>query len=68
MVPPTPTQKVAENQIFHGLFQDTDRTAPVAEVVSQLWAAPISAPAGESGKPSRSGDMTGLFRDTEDGT
>lgn len=56
----------ATNQMFHGLFQDTDRTAPVAAVVSQLWTTP-SAPADGNGaaeQPSRRGDMRNLFSDT----
>ena len=55
----------APNQIFHGLFQDTDRTAPVAAVVSQLWTTP-NAPTdgnGAAGQPSRRGDMRNLFSD-----
>jgi len=55
----------ATNQMFHGLFQDTDRTAPVAAVVSQLWTTP-NAPAdgnGTSGQPARRGDMHNLFSD-----
>jgi hypothetical protein len=38
-----PTAAIAQNrnQMFHGLFQDTDRTAPVAAVVSQLWTTPL---------------------------
>jgi hypothetical protein len=68
MAPPVTAQKVAENQMFHGLFQDSDRTGPVAEVVSQLWTTPLGTPAGEVGKASHSGGMTELFRDTEEGT
>jgi hypothetical protein len=40
---PTPAAQAA-NQMFHGLFQDTDRTAPVAAVVSQLWTTPNALP------------------------
>ena len=60
---PTPAAQAA-NQIFHGLFQDTDRTAPVAAVVSQLWTTP-NAPSdggGATGQPSRR-DMRNLFGD-----
>jgi hypothetical protein len=61
---PTPAAPAA-NQMFHGLFQDTDRTAPVAAVVSQLWTTP-NAPMdgnGATGQPSRRGDMRNLFSD-----
>jgi len=61
---PSPAAQ-ATNQIFHGLFQDTDRTAPVAAVVSQLWTTP-NAPMdgnGASGQPPRRGDMRNLFSD-----
>jgi len=62
---PTPAAQTA-SQIFHGLFQDTDRTAPVAAVVSQLWTTP-NAPMdgnGAAGQPPRGGDMRNLFSDT----
>jgi hypothetical protein len=61
---PSPAAQTA-NQMFHGLFQDTDRTAPVAAVVSQLWTTP-NAPMdgnGASGQPPRRGDMRNLFSD-----
>ena len=60
---PTPAAQAA-NQIFHGLFQDTDRTAPVAAVVSQLWTTP-NAPSdgnGAAAQPSHR-DMRNLFGD-----
>ena len=46
-------------------FQDTDRTAPVAAVVSQLWTTPNAPPDGNgaAGQPSRRGDMRNLFSD-----
>ena len=61
---PTPAAQ-AVNQMFHGLFQDTDRTAPVAAVVSQLWTTPNAPPDGNnpSGQPPRRGDMRNLFSD-----
>jgi len=55
----------AAKQMFHGLFQDTDRTAPVATVVSQLWTTP-NAPTDASGQPARRGDMRNLFSDPGD--
>jgi hypothetical protein len=50
--------------IFHGLFQDTDRAAPVAAVVSQLWTTPnLPADAGEQMQRSRQNGLRGLFQD-----
>ncbi len=66
---PTPVAQAA-NQMFHGLFQDTDRTAPVAAVVSQLWTTPNATPDGNgaSNQPSRRGDMRNLFSDPGPGS
>jgi len=66
---PTPVAAQA-SQIFHGLFQDTGRAAPVAAVVSQLWTTPnalpdgAAAPAGEPGHR----DLRNLFSDPGDKT
>jgi hypothetical protein len=60
---PTPAAQAA-NQMFHGLFQDTDRTAPVAAVVSQLWTTPNALPDGDGAAaqpPHR--DLRNLFGD-----
>jgi hypothetical protein len=69
--PPLPAPAAqAANQMFHGLFQDTDHTAPVAAVVSQLWTTP-NAPTdgnGTAGQPSRRGDMRNLFSDPGQGS
>jgi Transglycosylase SLT domain len=66
---PTPAAQAA-HEIFHGLFQDTDRTAPVAAVVSQLWTTPNAPPDGNgaSSQPSRRGDMRNLFSDPGQGS
>jgi hypothetical protein len=51
--------------MFHGLFQDTDRIAPVAAAIRQLWTTP-NAPTdgnGAGAQPSRRGDMRNLFSD-----
>ena len=60
---PTPVARQA-NQIFHGLFQDTDRAAPVAAVVSQLWTTPNALPetTDNSSEPPRR-DLRNLFSD-----
>ena len=65
---PTPAAQAA-NQIFHGLFQDTDRTAPVAAVVSQLWTTPNAPPDGNgaAAQPSHR-DMRNLFGDPGQGS
>ena len=63
---PTPVAQQA-NGIFHGLFQDTDRTAPVAAVVSQLWTTPNALPDTSDAprQPSRR-DLRNLFSDPGD--
>src|SRR3984957_3520354 len=65
---PTPAAQAA-NQIFHGLFQDTDRTAPVAAVVSQLWTTPNAPPDGNgaAAQPLHR-DMRNLFGDPGQGS
>jgi hypothetical protein len=66
----SPSPAAQANQIFHGLFQDTGRAAPVAAVVSQLWTTP-NAPLdanGAAGQPPRRGDLRSLFSDTEQGS
>jgi hypothetical protein len=63
-----PPRMVSDNQIFHGLFQDTDRTAPVAAIVSQLWTTPLGTPVGASAPGHQSGNALDLFRDTEQGS
>jgi hypothetical protein len=66
-----PTAAAAEaNRIFHGLFQDTDRAAPVAAVVSQLWTTPsaLADTAGDTARPPRHGDLRSLFSDAGEGT
>jgi hypothetical protein len=63
---PTPIVQQS-NQVFHGLFQDTDRAAPVAAVVSQLWTTPNALPetTGDSAPPPRR-DLRSLFSDPGD--
>ena len=59
---------VEQSDIFHGLFSDPGRTAPVAAVVSQLWGANTPTPAGTSGGTAPSaGTMLDLFKDDEGG-
>ncbi len=60
-----PTLKVGDNQVFHGLFADPNRAAPLAPVVSALWGVPNAA-TNRNGtaaqKPAANG-MLDLFRD-----
>ncbi len=51
--------------IFHGLFQDTDRAAPVAAVVSQLWTTPNwpADAAGDQAQRPRQNGLHDLFQD-----
>jgi hypothetical protein len=65
------------HQIFQGLFQDGDRTAPFAPVVSELWGVPKATPAASNASaptpasaPAPAGDnmMLDLFRDPVKGT
>src|SRR6516162_2991346 len=59
-----PTPKADDTQVFHGLFADDYRTAPLAPVVSALWGTP-NAPAlgGAPAQKSQSVGMFDLFRD-----
>jgi hypothetical protein len=66
--PPTPVAQQA-SQIFHGLFQDTDRAAPVAAVVSQLWTTPNALPDSSTDAPGEAAhhrDLRSLFSDPGD--
>ncbi|HWW35072.1 MAG TPA: hypothetical protein VNZ23_07505 [Xanthobacteraceae bacterium] len=59
-----PTLKADDTQVFHGLFADDHRTAPLAPVVSALWGAPkAAAPSGAPARKSLSGGMLDLFKD-----
>jgi Transglycosylase SLT domain len=54
-----------KQQVFHGLFVDGGRAAPLAPVVSALWGVPNAAPSGSgtaSQKPVANG-MLDLFKD-----
>ena len=54
----TPQHVAQDPEMFHGLFQDTGRTSPVAAVVSQLWGVPNpTSPA--------TGGALDLFRDSQ---
>jgi len=39
-----PAPKAPVPQVFHGLFADANRTAPLAPLVSALWGVPSAAP------------------------
>jgi hypothetical protein len=57
-----PTAKAYDNQVFHGLFSDANRTAPLAPVVSALWGVP-NASAGGAASQKSSNAMLDLFKD-----
>jgi hypothetical protein len=59
-----PTPRAEDTQVFHGLFADDHRTAPLAPVVSALWGTPKAA-ASSSAPAQRyqSGGMLDLFKD-----
>jgi hypothetical protein len=58
-----PQSKQKENDIFHGLFQDSGRNGPVAQVVSQLWGIGSGSPRPSEAAPSGAAGMRDLFRD-----
>jgi hypothetical protein len=61
----------AENhQIFHGLFQDTDRASPAASLVSELWttSAAISGVEGTRAPQPVSAGLRDLFKDPAQGS
>ena len=61
----TPPQPAHDEQVFHALFTDRNRNAPLAPVVSALWGAP-SATANGTGVTApklSSGGMLNLFTD-----
>jgi hypothetical protein len=59
-----PTPKADDTQVFHGLFADDHRTAPLAPVVSARWGAPKVATSGAPpAQKSQSVGMFDLFRD-----
>jgi hypothetical protein len=67
-----PAEVPPGNQIFHGLFSDSGRGAPVASVVSQLWTspnAPAVAPGAAAPAPaSTAGSLLDLFKDNGEGS
>ncbi len=62
----TPPPASPGAQVFHGLFQDSDRTGPVASLVRQLWGVPDSRP-GSGPSPSPPGGTFDLFKDNVQG-
>jgi len=61
-------QPASDRAVFRGLFQDTDRPAPLAATVSELWGVPSAKPGADSasGSTSGSGSMLDLFKDSEE--
>jgi len=60
-----PKAATGDAQVFHGLFQDPNRTAPVAPLVSALWNGPgaASSEAGASAQQPKFNGMLDLFKD-----
>jgi len=60
-----PKAATGDAQVFHGLFQDPNRTAPVAPLVSALWNGPgaASSGAGASAQQPKFNGMLDLFKD-----
>ncbi len=60
-----PKAATGDGQVFHGLFQDPNRTTPVAPLVSALWNAPDAAAsaAGTSAQRPKFNGMLDLFKD-----
>ena len=59
-----PDYKPEDSAIFHGLFADGHRVAPLAPVVSALWSAPGATPAAATTTPKPGANLIiDLFRD-----
>jgi len=60
-----PKAATGDGQVFHGLFQDPNRTAPVAPLVSALWNGPgaASSETGASAQQPKFNGMLDLFKD-----
>lgn len=62
-----PKAATADGQVFHGLFQDPNRTTPVAPLVSALWNGPGAASSGTgasaSAQQAKFNGMLDLFKD-----
>ena len=60
-----PKAATGDGQVFHGLFQDPNRTTPVAPLVSALWNGPgaASSGAGASAQQPKFNGMLDLFKD-----
>jgi hypothetical protein len=68
--PPAVTASAAApqgRQIFHGLFQDSGRSTPVASAISQLWSVPNSS-SGAPASPSAPVNLLDLFTDPVEGS
>jgi hypothetical protein len=65
--PPQPQRSSAPGgPMFYGLFADAGSNGPVGPLVSQLWGAPNTAPAGGAAPPSQAapGMLMDLFKDS----
>jgi hypothetical protein len=60
----TPAYKAEDTAIFHSLFGDGNRAAPLAPVVSALWSTPGATPAVATTKPKPGTNLLlDLFKD-----
>ncbi len=61
-IPPHPAR---DEQVFHGLFADRNRTSPLAPMVSALWGVPSPTASGTASPTQKlgSGGMLHLFTD-----
>jgi hypothetical protein len=59
-----PDYKPEDSAIFHGLFADGNRVAPLAPVVSALWSTPGATSAAATTTPKPGANLIiDLFRD-----
>ncbi len=61
----TPPRPAHDEQVFHALFADRNRTAPLAPMVSALWGVPSATTSGSASPTQKlsSGGMLNLFTD-----
>jgi hypothetical protein len=65
-----PKSSNGDREVFRGLFQDTDRPAPLAAKVSELWGVPSATPGRNDQSPAAApmGSMIDLFKDSGQGS
>jgi len=60
-----PARDAHDKQMFHGLFVDRDRNAPLAAVVSALWGGPSATASAATAPPRKlsANNLRDLFKD-----